>query len=316
MFSIIIPLYNKAPYIRQCVQTIMVQTLTNYEVIVVNDGSTDTSLENLLTAISDLQFPSEKIRIIDQKNHGVSVARNNGVKLARYDYIAFLDADDWWEPTYLEEMKGLIERFPEAGIYGSSYYKVKEDLKIPANIGVEDGFTEGEVNYFQVYAKTFYMPLWTGATVVKREVFLDENGFRPALKVGEDFDLWARIALKYPVVFLNKILSNYNQDVEVATSASRLKNYLPGEHMLFTDYSAITNADFQYLYQLLVIYGLLPNYLYNSNKKEVDRILSGIQWEKYPFKYRLYYRILPKVVVRYYFELLQWVISFKRQRLN
>src|ERR1035437_6016704 len=160
MFSIIIPLYNKAKYIQKAIHSILSQTFQEYEIIIVNDGSTDNSLE----VISSCQLSTVNYQLINQENKGVSTARNNGVKLAKYDYIAFLDADDWWEPTYLEEMKALIDEFPDAGIYGSSYYIVKNGNKIPANIGVEKGFERGLINYCRVYAKTMYMPLWTGAT--------------------------------------------------------------------------------------------------------------------------------------------------------
>lgn len=318
MFSIIIPLYNKAPYVEKAIRSVLNQTYQEFEVIVVDDGSEDAPLPpkggditQRLNFVENITNFKDKVRVIEQENQGVSVTRNNGVKLAKNNYIAFLDADDWWEPTYLEEMKGVIERYPQAGIYGSSYYKVKNGHHIPANIGVEPGFTEGEINYFRVYAKTFYMPLWTGATVIKKNVFLTVNGFKPNLKVGEDFDLWARVAIDYPVVFLNKNLAYYNQDVDAVASSSRMKNYKPEEHMLFCDYSSISNPDFQYLYQLLAIYGLLPSYINNQNKELVKKILSGINWGNYPVKYRIYYRVLPKGVLRIWIQLIELISRYK-----
>jgi glycosyltransferase involved in cell wall biosynthesis len=125
MFSIIIPLYNKALYIAKAIQSVAAQTYQEFELIVIDDGSKDESLEKLRVTSYELRENNPdffaKIIIIEQQNQGVSITRNNGVKLAKYDYIAFLDADDWWEPTFFEEMKALIEEFPEGGIYGSSY---------------------------------------------------------------------------------------------------------------------------------------------------------------------------------------------------
>lgn len=303
MFSIIIPLYNKAAYIENAIKSVLHQTYREFEIIIVNDGSTDDSLKNLQAAISNLQDEEQKpngnIKIIDQKNQGVSTARNNGVKEAHFDYIAFLDADDWWEPTYLEEMKGLINEFPQAGIYGCSYYKVKNRKCSPAIIGVDKGFESGFIDYFKVYLKTLYQPLWTGSTIIKKTIFESEKGFNPKLKLGEDFDLWIRVAMKYPVAFKNKILAYYNQDVNLADRAIGLKLYEPGEHMLFTDYGEWqNNIDFRNLYEELALYGLLNYYLAGKNKKEVDSILSGISLKNHSFKYRLYYQILPKKVVK------------------
>jgi len=297
--------------VQKAIQSVLAQTYREFELIVIDDGSTDNPLNNLEFRFHNSQYKkqdsSNKIRLINQENKGVSVARNNGVKLANYDYIAFLDADDWWDPTYLEEMKKLIEEFPQASIYGSSYYKVKKGKLIPANIGVEDGFERGLINYCQVYVKTLYMPLWTGSTIIKKEIIDLEKGFKPSLKLGEDFDLWVRVASRNPVAFLNKRLAYYNQDVELANRAIGEKLYEPHEHMLFTDYSEFeNNNDFKKLYEKLAVYGLLPYYVAEKNKKETDLILSGIHWKNHSIKYRLYYRILPKLFVRIWIRFLKF----------
>ena len=318
MFSVIIPLYNKAAYIEKAIRSVLGQTYREFELIIVDDGSTDDPLPpkggSGADRLKDFSLHSGKIQIFEQVNQGVSTARNNGVKLAKYDYIAFLDADDWWEPTYLEEMRNLIEEFPEAGIYGSSYYLVKNEKKRKAPIGVNPSFTSGIINYFQVYAKTLCMPLWTGATIIKRKIFELENGFKPMLKLGEDFDLWMRIALKHPVALLNKPLSNYNQDVELVNRAVGIKLYEPQQHVLFFDYHEFKeNQDFHILHEKLAVYGLLPYYLEGKNKKEVRDILSTIRWQNHEFKYRLYYTILPKFVVSYWFEGLKLGVEIKKK---
>ena len=310
MFSIIIPLYNKAAYIQKAIQSVLSQTFKQYEIIIVNDGSTDNSLEVLNACpISTLDY-----QLIDQPNQGVSTARNNAIKLAKYNYIAFLDADDWWEPTYLEEMKTLITDFPQAGIYSSGYYIMKFNKKQIAEIGVEPDFKSGYINYFQVYSKKLSMPVWTGATIVKKSIFDYEPGFKSNLKLGEDFDLWVRVAMKYPVAFLNKPLSYYNQDVELANRAIGAKLYNPQEHMLFTDYGELNrDMEFKYLYERLALYGLLPYYLAEKNKVEIESILSRINWQQHELKYRLYYQVLPKRIVRAWFQLLKFGYVLKRK---
>ena len=318
MFSIIIPLYNKAAYIQKAIHSVMSQTYQEFELIVVNDGSTDDSFAQLSVISQQLSIEDpdlfKKIKIVQQENQGVSTARNNGVKLAKYDYIAFLDADDWWEPTYLEERKQLIEAYPQAGLYGSSYYKVKGNQFIPAAIGIDKGFERGIINYYKAYSRSLYQPVWTGAAIIKKSVFDLEKGFKPSLKMGEDFDLWLRVAMKYPVALLNKPLAYYNQNVELANRAIGEKLYEPEQHMLFSDYSAYqTNQEFVRMFETLTVYGLLSYYLANKNRKEVQAILKTIRWENHNFKYRLYYKMLPKWIVRFWLGLLKVGVRMKKQ---
>jgi glycosyltransferase involved in cell wall biosynthesis len=276
-FSVIIPLYNKAPYIRKAVESVMAQTCGDWELIVVDDGSTDGGGYNVKD-ISD-----SRIRLVRQENAGVGAARNKGVSLSTAPYITFLDADDWWEPTFLEEMSGLIARHPTAGIYGTGYYIVKNGRKRLAPIGVSEEFAEGEINYCTVYAKTLCMPLTSITVAIPREVFDETGGFKPHLKLGEDFDLWIRIALKHKVVLLNKPLSNYNQDVDITNRGTHhLRN--PKEHMLWnlTDLEATekTNQDYKQLIDNLRTYSLM-NYLLDRRYREAARQeLAKVDWSR------------------------------------
>jgi len=297
MFSIIIPLYNKAPYVRKAIESVLSQTYQEFEVIVVDDGSTDDSLSNAQFIIHNLELQEpdkfKKIKIVQQENQGVSTTRNNGVKLAKYDYIAFLDADDWWEPTYLEEMKALIAKYPGAGMYSSSYYKIKESQKIVARIGVDSAFTDGIINYFDTYRKTMWMPVWTGAVIIRKNYFLEEGGFRKNLKIGEDFDLWIRLALKYPVIFLNTPLSNYNQDVDYVNRAAHGKLHAKESDFLFnTDIysqSESENNDLKRLLDKHRIMHLKAYYFNNERKQDAYHELSKVDWNLQPLNVRLLY---------------------------
>ena len=216
-FSVVIPLYNKAPYVAKAIGSVLSQTFTDYELVIVDDGSKDNSAEIAARVIEGYA----NCRLLKQENAGVSMARNNGVAVSQGEYLCFLDADDWWEPAFLEEMSHLIENFPEAGIYGTNYTIVNETKHKTrvAKVGVGEGFEKGYVNYCHVYASTMYMPLWTGAVCVPKYVFEAEGGFNPRLKMSEDFDLWIRVVMHHKVAFLNRPLSNYNQDVDVASRA-------------------------------------------------------------------------------------------------
>ena len=261
-FSVIIPLYNKAPYVAKAIGSVLAQTFTDYELIIVDDGSKDDSAEKAVQAIGN----HTNVRLIKQENAGVSMARNNGAAISQGDYLCFLDADDWWEPTFLEEMSKLVEEFPDAGIYGTNYIIVNETKHKTriSPIGVDAGFEKGYINYCQVFAKTLAMPLTSISVAIPRPVFDEMKGFPKGIKFGEDFLLWIRIALKFKVAFLNKPLAYYNQDVDVANrGVARL--YKPEEHMLWNmDFLAEEeriNQDYKQLADNLRTYGLLRYYL-------------------------------------------------------
>jgi glycosyltransferase involved in cell wall biosynthesis len=314
MISIVVPIYNKEIYLEKAFQSILAQTYTNFEVIVIDDGSTDKSLKTIKLFLKSYKQSTAQWRLVEQNNFGVSSTRNNGIRLSNFEYIAFLDADDWWAPDYLAKMKELIDKYPQAGIYGSSYYKVKNNHSTPAVIGVESGFKDGIINYFEVYAKTLWMPLWTGATIIKKSVFEELHGFNPQLKLGEDFDLWARVAVKYPVAFLNKPLAYYNQDVDVNARAVGVRLYEPHEHMLFTAYSPVlmANPDFIYLRERLVLYGMLPYYAAEKNLEIVQSIIGSVSWNRHELKYFVYYKLLSPTLLRCWRSLLKMASILKQ----
>lgn len=207
-FSVIIPLYNKAPYVRKALESVCAQTYRDYELIVINDGSTDNSAivaDEYLKATDGIDY-----QIISQQNAGVSAARNNGFSVSSAEYLAFLDADDWWEPTYLERMAQLINDYPDAGLYTCNYVYYK-----PGKTHVALNIPTGYINYPKAYYESEVMPVWTGAAIIPRKVYDNVGGFRENLWMAEDFDLWIRIALNNKVVFLNEPLAYYNQEVQL-----------------------------------------------------------------------------------------------------
>jgi len=118
MFSIVIPLYNKQNSIRRAIASVLAQKYPHFELIIVDDGSTDDSFE-MASAIQD-----PRICIVRQENRGGSAARNRGVAEAKYDWVAFLDGDDEWLPDFLMQMYKLCNDFPGYGIYGSANFRL------------------------------------------------------------------------------------------------------------------------------------------------------------------------------------------------
>lgn len=298
LFSVIIPLYNKAPYVAKAIQSVLCQAFTDYELIIVDDGSKDNSAEIAAQAIEG----HSNCRLIRQENAGVSMARNNGVAISQGKYLCFLDADDWWDERFLEEMAQLIEAFPEAGIYGTNYIIVNETKRKTrvAQIGVEEGFEKGYINYCKAYAKTMYMPLWTGAVCIPRRIFEEMGGFPKGIKLGEDFLLWVRIALKYKVAFMNKPLAYYNQDVDLA---NRGVGHLlePRENMLWnlTDLESEerTNEDYKILIDKLRTNGLLSYIMVRRYRAIARKEMKKVDWGKQSASVRRLYQ-LPVWVIK------------------
>ena len=203
MISVIIPLYNKAPYIASTLQCVLQQTYTHYEIVVVDDGSTDDSVARA-ESVSD-----ERIRIIRQPNSGVSAARNRGVEEARGDYVAFLDADDEWKPNYLQTQIDLVRKYPQCSVFASNYEFRNVEGKVTNTIINKLPFegTDGILdNYFEV-ASCSHPPLWTSAVMVRKTAIQSVGGFPVGIKSGEDLLTWARLAVKYQIAYSTKVLS-------------------------------------------------------------------------------------------------------------
>lgn len=202
--SVVIPLYNKETSIEKAIQTVMSQSFVNFEVIVVNDGSTDNGLE-VVKSIKD-----KRIKIINKDNGGVSSARNRGILEANADYIAFLDADDYWEPDYLEEMYKLILDFPNASIYGCAYDWVENGVSKTDDFHFPPLYRGIVDNYFQT-ALNHHL-FWTSAVIVSKKSIQEIGCFDERISIGEDLDVWFRMNLNYKGVFFNKVLAHYNID--------------------------------------------------------------------------------------------------------
>lgn len=284
-FSVIIPLYNKAPYVKKALESIISQSFRDFELIIVDDGSFDNSYNAAKEALRDSIVEH---KLIQQDNAGVSAARNNGVVASKGDYLCFLDADDWWASTFLERMDSFIREYPDAGIYGTNYLYVKNGKQQVCVTTTGSGY----INYCKVYAEKLHMPLWTGAVCIPRFIFDEMGGFKTELSLGEDFDLWIRIALKYKVAFLNEPSAYYNQDSD---QAGRLVGRLhdPASHMLWNmDYlfdEEKKNPDYKQLIDALRTYDLLPYYLSRQYHDAAKRELGRVDWEKQPKKIRRLY---------------------------
>jgi len=185
MISIIIPLFNKEHYVKLTLDSVLSQTYHNFEVIIVNDGSTDKSIEIVNG------FLDERIRLINQKNQGVSVARNHGIKEAKGDFVTFIDSDDTWTVDYLETMMKLVSEYPDYSVFCTAQQNRLIDT-LPQGVSI----IEDACLYDYIFA--------TGCVLLKKEVLDKIGGYKEGIQLGEDRDFWLRISCYYKTVFLNK----------------------------------------------------------------------------------------------------------------
>lgn len=207
MFSIVIPLYNKQKYILEAIASVLEQTYQSFEIIFVNDGSTDEGAELVKKA-----FP--QVRIIHQQNMGAAEARNHGMREAKSDWVVFLDADDFWYPVHLEELVELIGSYDQARLVSTRWQEVNNETEVLSTpvMNVERG-------YIDFFHESVTRPVvWSSAAAVHRETALQIGGFRH-FKTSEDSELWTRMALQWPVSRSTRVTAVYRR-VEGSLMAS------------------------------------------------------------------------------------------------
>lgn len=210
-----IPLYNKSDHIKETVESALAQTFHDYEIIIVDDGSTDGSLEIVK------RINSENIRIIQQPNQGVAVARNTGIENANGEYIAFLDADDVWHSDYLKTIAELIENYPQSDIFVTAYEVLMKNGKV--NMSTQLTPEKGCLESYWLTLTEKYDFVWTSATVIRRTALQKAGMFKPGEKIGQDLDMWARVARINPhVAYSSKICVTYTRNAK-ENARSRVK---------------------------------------------------------------------------------------------
>jgi len=209
MFSVVIPLYNKSHIIDRTIVSVLTQTITDFELIIVNDGSTDNSLNIIQKYLTD-----PRIKIVNQVNQGVSVARNNGVSVATFDYIAFLDGDDEWLPGYLAKVKEAIELYPNAGMFGCTSWH--RNIVTGKSKNATLNRYRGKIQQIEFFENPHIMP-HTSAIVVSKFffnlTFKNGEGFPIGMKCCEDLCCFNRMAFRAPLVYIGFPLGIRNSGV-------------------------------------------------------------------------------------------------------
>ena len=327
MISVVIPLYNKQESIVATLQSVLAQTYKDFEVVIVNDGSTDNSaqvVEEFISGVRDEKLEVKDnddkvkgedngkaetsastpytlhstpcIRLISQPNAGVSAARNTGILEAKGEYIAFLDGDDLWDEKYLETLYQLICDYPDASIYGLGCAQIKDGEELPpcSPKNKVRGYVE------QVWSN--YPGYWTGSSSSSKERLVEAGLFDTRLAYGEDIDMWWRLLLLGEGVIDNHILAYYRQDAEnrAMNKLIPLEKHLP---YYMNKYASARekNAEFRRFFDKEMIYILYPYLFDKQYKKKAKEIAAQIDYSLqkrtmrfrmiYPYLYRFYQKL-------------------------
>ena len=224
--SVIIPVYNNAEYICEAIASVLAQTYTDYEIIVINDGSTD-NLEQAIVPYRD------RIRYLRQTNQGVSAARNRGLYLARGELIAFLDADDIYLPHKLEQQVAVFDANPNLGLVNSGFQVIDADGNVIAQVKWWQDIPDlTEANWI------LYKPILPSAMMFRRQWLIDVGGFDRRFFAGEDIYLTLGIVARgCPTAWLTEITINYRRHPQSATLRNPRKQLQNTELMLETFFS-------------------------------------------------------------------------------
>jgi glycosyltransferase involved in cell wall biosynthesis len=275
--SVAVPLYNKERYVKRAIDSILAQTLTDFEIVVVDDGSTDGSA-NVVARIDD-----RRIRLIRQENGGEGAARNRGIREAKGDLIAMLDADDAWHPDFLQAIADLYASYPQAGIFATGYKTIYSNdfiVETTLNRRVLARDTCGLVtDYFQFAQLGNFV--WSSAQAIPKAIYQRIGLFVENEPMGPDLEMWGRVALQYPVAYDVRTLAYYHNDAtgRVVTQWAKKPTFPPfvrSARRAITD--GLVSEEKQpylesYLNHLLLQY--LAQVIAAGDRDELQRALAG-----------------------------------------
>lgn len=290
MISVVIPLFNKKRNIASTLESVLNQSYSDLEVVIVDDGSTDGSDD----VVRGFLAKNDRIRLITQVNSGVSAARNRGIKDAKGEYVALIDGDDFWEKDCLSELARLTVDYPNAALWGVNYADVIGGEIVPCQQGLPKGFR----GYIDDYFGTSHGDLFCASSVVlRREAAIAAGLFDERIRYAEDLDFWYRLILNYPVAFYNKVYAYYNKDADNRAEENINAHFEITQRWEYyigklVPYYAKNRAFARFL-GTRVAANLLYGHYYFGNKHDrecTSHIVKNLPYTNMPFKYRLIFQ--------------------------
>jgi glycosyltransferase involved in cell wall biosynthesis len=296
--SVVIPLFNKAPHIRRAIDSVLGQTFRDFEVVVVDDGSTDGGPERVGGG-------DGRIRLVRQRRAGAAAARNAGIRAARGRLIAFLDADDSYNPGFLGEILRLAARYPAAGAYGTSLEVVREDgtRRLWRSSALRRARAE-DVLIGDYFGAVLDGPVISASSsAVPARVFERVGLFPEGVELGEDLDMWMRIGARFPIALSGYVGAVYHREAANRTDNGRIRGVeyelvRTGERLLSS--SGLDGAQRAHLRDYVARYQITTAYhlILLGQRDRARRMLRGCRTRRFlPHKsWWLLWTLLPTSV--------------------
>lgn len=292
--SVVIPLYNKESSIRTAVECALRQTCSVREVIIIDDGSTDESAKVVKGLIKECFWRGDgRIRLVSQANSGVSAARNTGIREAKGEWIAFLDADDIWKSNHIEQITRLHETFPQAAVLSTNYEIVTsaevqnpntvsekrngdsifsfDDLFSSNAVASQEGCEGFIVNDF--YGRLLFGKhvVWSSTAVVKRSALSEIGGFDTRMTKGEDLDCWERLYEKEVFAQSDAVTALYVSDPPDGNATRKVGDVRT--YAVYLDKTAFRWRSDKDLYRFKVVYGYLKMFILQHQFRNLALLL-------------------------------------------
>ena len=296
MISIVIPLYNKEKSITATLESVLAQSYTDYELIIVDDGSTDNSLNVVKEFVGqiDNRWIDDILTLIFKKNGGVCSARNRGILEAKGEYVALLDGDDIWNRDYLVEQVKMIRDFPEAVMWGINFAETNNGKLVrKLATALPEGYRGYVENYFQMPGRI--SDLFCSSSVVIRKDTFDKVGmFDERIRYAEDSDMWFRIIATHKVAFYDRYMVFYRYDAEnrALRRERKLSQFLPYYVDKYQMPMYEANTIF-YTYINRWAAQQIREYYFADNKitrQDAQAAVKKLDYSVLPFKYCLLYK--------------------------
>ncbi len=291
--SVIVPAYNAAAYLPYALDSVLAQTFAGWEIVAVDDGSTDRT-----AAVIESYQPAlrGRCRYIHQPNRGLPAARNAGMRAARGDLIALLDADDVWLPHRLERGVRLLDAHPDVALVHARVARIDARGAVIGQLKVTPRYLSGNIAR-HIYTRRAHIVC---PTVMFRRRCLDTAGwFDENMRATEDRDLWFRIALRYRIAYINEVLAYYRLSPSAMTTD--LDRLLRGQlYFVAKHYRSGACTRFEQLQALGNIYRELGDSLFRGGAltKAIGSYLRAVGYNplSVPNTYMLFRAIMEPLV--------------------
>ncbi len=292
-YSVIVPLYNKGAYVHKTLESLLAQSYQHFEVVLVDDGSTDDSAEVVRS------FQDDRIRLIQQENQGVSAARNRGFEAARHEMIALIDADDYWDQEFLSCVDQLVDKYPDNSLFCARFSRIKGGEEVPCFEFFDDGLPDISFDLIDLLLNsgTWDFPINSSNTVFKKSLLEKSGCYDPRIRYCEDLDLLLRMAFYSRVAYYKeRPLSFYYKDSAVDEKARGGVPPLSGHMLHYLDKFEELRRENELLASYLDRFVLDQLLLYvedGTPRDAIENLLEKVDKGKYTWKHKWYFSFSP-----------------------